>query len=526
MKSKPFIKEEFMKHFPADLSENIKKYADNKALDYSRYIFTERKGKQQWGYCTYCHASFKTPGLKHNKSNAICPHCGSKCIVKASGMSRKYMIDSAYFEYYDKSIVNPEAIIARGVFAVRDYRGDYRKVDTQLKVIACYLFKPGFSGMMSSRAYYSMAGSFQSWDMSERASVHSCYSYFNYKYTTFSMSRESLRKAVKGTPFQYSTWEKYNDDDMVKFFSLYAAYPCIEYLTKLGCKEIVKDKLYDRRTYGCVNWNGKTLWSVLRISKKDLNELQALKVPIDSLLLRIFQLAKKDGSNFTAQEALAFRNKYECSWNSLQSILSLSQMRKADRYIQAQLEKGNKNAGCSYGIGTSGMVISTWRDYIADCKTLQWNLADESILFPKDLHKAHQNTIKQVKIKANEQLNGAFTQKAKELAKYTFEFNGLLIRPVKSPKELIAEGSALHHCVGTYAERHAKGQCAIFLIRKTDKPDKPYFTLELLRDRIIQTRGKNNCNPGKDVAEFLEAWTAEKLTKKKKDERIQITVPA
>ena len=56
-------------------------------------------------------------------------------------------------------------------------------------------------------------------------------------------SRDSIKKAVKGTPFQYSTYDSYIDGDMVKFFSLYARYPCVEYLTKFGMSELVEAKL-------------------------------------------------------------------------------------------------------------------------------------------------------------------------------------------------------------------------------------------------------------------------------------------
>jgi hypothetical protein len=162
-----------------------------------------------------------------------------------------------------------------------------------------------------------------------------------------------------------------------------------------------------------------------------------------------------------------------------------------------------------------------------DCETLEMDMTKDQVLFPKNLYNAHQNTIAQVEIKANEHLNKAITKRARSLeAKYDFEFDNLLIRPARSADELIREGKELHHCVGTYADRHAKGECSIFFIRKKSDPNKPYYTLELRKDRIVQTRGKNNCAPGEDVKAFLEDWTEEKLTKKKSDERIRIMVPA
>lgn len=82
-----------------------------------------------------------------------------------------------------------------------------------------------------------------------------------------------------------------------------------------------------------------------------------------------------------------------------------------------------------------------------------------------------------------------------------------MARVAASAEELIAEGDALHHCVGTYADKHAKGQCTIILIRKQSEPDKPYYTMELsARGTIVQVRGDHNRGMTKDVEAFVEAY--------------------
>jgi hypothetical protein len=66
--------------------------------------------------------------------------------------------------------------------------------------------------------------------------------------------------------------------------------------------------------------------------------------------------------------------------------------------------------------------------------------------------------------------------------------------------ELKAEGKALHHCVGTYAERVANGSTNIFFIRKAEQPDTPYYTLEIGQNgSIVQCRGNKNHNAEGDV---------------------------
>ena len=81
--------------------------------------------------------------------------------------------------------------------------------------------------------------------------------------------------------------------------------------------------------------------------------------------------------------------------------------------------------------------------------------------------------------------------------------------------ELMAEGKTLHHCVGGYIKRMAEGETAIFFLRKASEPDKPFYTLELQKKRVIQCRTEHNAsydrNP--DVKNFVDMWM-EKVVKK------------
>jgi hypothetical protein len=130
-------------HFLTDYTPEIKQFAIDVALKESRYIFTRRLGKKQYGYCTHCRKEYQTDKFNHNTVR-ICPECLSGCVVKASGLGRSSLVDEAYFVYYEKSAIDPQAIVAKGIYVVRDYRGDYMKVKTHYQTIAFYLFKMGY----------------------------------------------------------------------------------------------------------------------------------------------------------------------------------------------------------------------------------------------------------------------------------------------------------------------------------------------------------------------------------------------
>ncbi|MDF2790464.1 MAG: hypothetical protein K0S80_3565 [Neobacillus sp.] len=518
MKTIKPAKEEILSHFSTEISNGIVDYAIDEPFKSSRYIFTWKKGNQQYGFCTHCNSEYKTFELKH-KSRFICPECQSECKVQASGVSRKYMVDEVYFVYYEKSVINPDAITARGIYAIRDYRFDFRSVDTMFQTKALYIFEQG-NGRMVHRPYVYFSHTegmayVSGWNSKKnvRSEINSSMankpSYCSYT---------SIREAVKNTPFQYSTWESYLTGDMVQFFDLYSKYPCIEYLTKIGMRDMVDAKLYGHKTYGAINWNGKTLQKVLRLSKQDLKEISNVKISIGPLALRLFQISKKDRSNLSLNEIYEIVQGYGSQFEDLQIVLKHTTLGKTNNYIKKQLRNDSKKKIYFHEF----QVLQMWRDYIKDCNRLGMDLSQDIVLFPSNLHRAHQNTIKQVKIKEDAELTKKIRLRLKFLQNFCYEYSGIMIRPAADSKELIEEGKALHHCVGTYANRYAKGETNLFVIRKVDEPDKPFFTMEIKDNLIVQTRGLKNCSPTKEVQTFIDAFTVEKLTDKPKQRKSKI----
>ena len=138
------------------------------------------------------------------------------------------------------------------------------------------------------------------------------------------------------------------------------------------------------------------------------------------------------------------------------------------------------------------------------------NLNDPSVKYPQDLIAAHDRASDLMKQKAGDAMAALFRIRRQVLKKYAFISNGLLIRPAASQRELTAEGDALHHCVGTYGEAHAKGETAIFFIRRVSRPKEPCFTLELDEKKLTvqQNRGSHNCARTPEVEAFEKEWLA------------------
>lgn len=143
-------------------------------------------------------------------------------------------------------------------------------------------------------------------------------------------------------------------------------------------------------------------------------------------------------------------------------------------------------------------------------ESLDRDLSAPSVKYPADLIAAHDRAAELAKMLEQGITAAEFRIRRRQLKKYAFAAHGLIIRPAASQRELMDEGDALHHCVGSYGKDHATGKTAIFFIRRVDRPKYPYYTLELAEKTLTvrQNRGKNNCVRTPEVEAFEKEWLA------------------
>jgi hypothetical protein len=174
--------------------------------------------------------------------------------------------------------------------------------------------------------------------------------------------------------------------------------------------------------------------------------------------------------------------------------------------------------------GGMGGAIGDWLDYIADAGRVGLDLKDRTNSMPKNLLKRHANIIRQIKYRANRKLEEEMKETLALRNKiFSWKDKKYIIRPAASAEELIEEGKALHHCVGGYAERHAKGETTILFVRTNKAPDKPLYTMEVKGSpgsgwKMVQIRGNMNADPPEKVRmmvrNFLDEVNARDSKKK------------
>ena len=201
--------------------------------------------------------------------------------------------------------------------------------------------------------------------------------------------------------------------------------------------------------------------------------------------------------------------------------------------INKLIDEGYSVRRCCRYVEKQGKTVQYLLDYWNMAQGNGIDLSDESLRFPRDLERQHDRVLelrneRWERERANREEEW-LRQKEKErkarVPKYAkavaatawtaFSAGGILIRPIRDEDELIAEGKALSHCVGTYAARIADGSTMILAIRREAEPDKPWFTLQLNPKtlEVEQNLGMKNCAPTKEVNAFVKLWTKTILKK-------------
>lgn len=240
-----------------------------------------------------------------------------------------------------------------------------------------------------------------------------------------------------------------------------------------------------------LNWKGRRSHGVLRLEKEELNyfaDKPDAAAQYDALLL-----ARKHGVPCRCGE-----EDTTMSTGTQERILKRGVLPgKATRYIRKQRARRK-----------TGIWENLLCDYWDMAEALGEDLHDRDTLWPQDLRAAHDRCVERKKAEAAEHRKKSFQQRYERMKKYAFEADGIFIRPCETEEELIREGKALHHCVASYAARHAKGDLTIFFIRLNAAPDESWYTLNFDEKRlsVTENRGLRNCKRTDEVREFENKW--------------------
>lgn len=511
-KQEEFRREKSMRAYSArvDRIKRINKYIDSLAIpadfmkfvDNSfceiRYTFYKAKGKKSTeAYCCHCNKTYdiditRAEKPKHNEYG-ICPYCGSRIMYKSHGRvselrEKKEVIlmrktdDGFVSSYYD-------AVRTSG------HSGETYKLTEKARVVYngtriwTYYNSNGYSDPKDI-SWWDRTGGFGN----TRVTYGSGILYY-----------ANLDDVLKDTTFKYCAIKllaSHKHGYVIhheSFFLRFESARFIEYFIKMGLYNLANDYVRDSWSE-TINKNGKNVNEILGLSREQINRL--IKMDGNLYTLELMQIENSLWKRFDDNQ-LEYIGSNNITLRNLNEVMKHTTVNRIIKYLESK-----------HNIATPDKALQYWVDYIENCKILKYDLKNEFVLFPKRLKDAHDISAKEVIDVKNENREKLFVERMREAErKYSYETKTFAVIVPMSTEELKLEGQALHHCVGTYVDRVLEGKTIILFVRRKEKIEKPFYTMEVNKGEIIQCRGEYNHDMTEQVKKFVNSFKMNRLIK-------------
>lgn len=435
-------------------------------------------------FCTACGEKTFEPKDRKNPPRVWnrCPICGAQ--VMSRRWDARKPLDEQQLSFH---VFQPDGVR----MWVRGYQISRRR-DASFGAFeyARIVFYPGGAKRWTRSRNYCNGVS----DWEERKSVRLKLWHGSFGYTRENWFGRIMNDEIRGTCIEYSQLDQalaIGLCDPLEYLALYVKYPACEYLWKMGFGWMFKARENEAGAlWRCVNLRAKTPKGLLKgLGKQDV---KALRCCTDFETLEAFRKLRECGAIRPDGDGVGYA----------EGVARAPKRVKALCFDRPELYKyfvrQKKRSWMIYR-----NILRDWGDYL--------NEIDEvggGVELPDDLREAHARLSARVRKKRVAKSNPAFRARRHLLARYCWRWGGMFIRPIDSETEIIREGELQDNCVADYARRHVQGRTVIFVLRRKDKPQEPWCTVEYRpgENRVIQCRAYRNADAPPEAWEFIRRW--------------------
>lgn len=296
------------------------------------------------------------------------------------------------------------------------------------------------------------------------------------------------------------------------FLINYNRRPWIEYLIKAGLYNLVRDITDGGTWYEIkINAEGRNLQECLGLDGAGVNRMKQLNG--NAAMLAWLKVEKTTGKKIS-QESMEYLMKSgvnpgnKAAWKMFGYFGSVN---KVANYLKKQ-SKILKECAKS--------VISTWEDYMSMADRLKMRTDMEMFFKPKDLRAAHDECLALLeRQKAGDRADEVrkkypeaelVLQMAQKYAYVGEEYQIIIPQKIE---DIVVEGATLGHCIDRtdiYFDRIQQRTSILAFLRKNNRPDAPWYTLEIEPGGTIrQKRTVKNTQDAEDIkafTPFLREW--------------------
>ena len=444
----------------------------------------------------------------HNE-HVTCPYCGARAKYKnAKKLGKKKNLE----EYKPVVLLSEKDgdIYARAYWC----RKKYTVLDEAPKfyLVNAYHFTPG-----RATIYYELEGKLKQRSISGNYDpVHRVItepftqgSYYWFSYTPYVViGLEAIGRSAfkfcgyedfeKGIEAEWGLEKCRTRSDMMKFLAAASIFPRqIEMLIKTGFGELVYDLVCGRKKNKDIfDWRKSNYLDAFGLTKAEMRAWR--ESGAEMKCIPWYKKLRRAGvpESFEALNYLSQALPYTVDANDFIRICCRMKLKPTKLFEYLSGGKLTAEAG----------EFQIYKDYIDMADSLGWDLSNETVKLPRDLHKKHDEASEEINEKVlRADLDKVNSELCKRMRKYNFEFGDYFIRCAVSANEIVREGKTLNHCVGGYAQRHMSGKLTILFLRRRDQPHKSLYTIEMHGNRLIQIHGYQN-DRGASAPIITMAW--------------------
>lgn len=266
----------------------------------------------------------------------------------------------------------------------------------------------------------------------------------------------------------------------------------VEKEKKLPIYKLLGVNKYILREYEQMAYSDHTKWDIIREMKKlygrfdlcDLDETTVKLVFNGFLSSRYSQLRNWVMATTTYWS----RNNFEVTDNDRKAILKLFRMATDDEDVMRLWEDTLR----TYKRIDNKPDVDVYRFHnINDLRRMHDDFV--ALQAVEELERqARYNEQRQKELEAYRKSFDKLQEERLEKFEYETDADDFVIRIPHELSEITTEGAVLHHCVGGYVHSHASGETNIIFLRRKDEPTRPFYTIEIKHDTVIQIHGMNN----------------------------------
>lgn len=489
-----------------------------------RYLFIKKGKKRTDFFCTACGGqSWRKKGWKHGE-DTICPKCGTSVKAYSRKQERTEKAPVVLLQTFG------EEWVERQFRAVCTWKtGEIKKIELYEELRAIIP-----KGECWGKVWYGINN-----DADEFAQDFWDKNPISKQFRSSYLYPGNLAEVLPYGELQNSGLDLLAKQgvklNVNKYITTFHQRTWMEYLAKAGLSRLVADVVEKYGWWGnpnAIRTNAASVKAALKLDGNRTNRMKQLNGGLNTLeWLQYEAESEASGKRIKiSQESLEYLNKKNVEKGNCEEILKeLGSVNRMVNYMKKQRISPRT-------------LTQTWRDYLRMARDEGMDTTDDIVRLPKDLKARHDQLVDLRNARQNAErmekekkkyavLDKRIREHLPEVKRYFWEDDTYMIIPAGKCQELMEEGRALHHCVGssdTYMEKMAGGKSWILFLRKKAELKKPYYTIEIRMedDKVLQYYSEFDRKPDSaKISKVLDRYK-KSIRRQQGPVRIQIAATA